>query len=155
LKGCRFFQLPEISLCFLAFFLNFFWEVIHTYFYEFKESAFSTLLYGWLHCTLGDVMITVGAFWLVSLINRNRRWFLSSNRINFVGFIMAGVGYTVFSEQMNVHLFRSWAYTGSMPTIPLTEIGLTPILQWIIIPSFTVLIVRHYHFLVRKAARKD
>lgn len=153
MKGYIIFQIPEISLCFLAFFLNFFWEVLHTYFYEFKESPFSTLLYGWLHCTLGDVIITLGAFWLVSLISRNRRWFLSPNRLYLIAFVLAGVAYTFFSERANVHIFKSWEYNELMPMIPLTEIGLTPILQWIIIPSLTVSIVRHYHFLVRKAAR--
>lgn len=43
-------RIPELSLCFLAFFLNFLWEVIHTYFYTFKDSHFDTMLYGWLHC---------------------------------------------------------------------------------------------------------
>lgn len=154
MKGYRFFQKPEINLGFLSFFLNFFWEVIHTYFYEFRESAFNHLIYGWLHCTLGDVIITVGAFWLVSLINRNRRWFLSLSRMNFVGFIMIGVVYTFFSEQANVHLYRSWAYNESMPIIPWTGVGLLPVIQWMVVPTVTILILRHYCLLVQKAEEK-
>jgi hypothetical protein len=32
-KEGRQFSIPELSLCLSAFFLHFFWEVIHTYFY--------------------------------------------------------------------------------------------------------------------------
>jgi len=107
LKGRRFFQIPEVSLCFLAFFLPFFWEVVHTYLYTLKDSVFNTMLYGWLHCTWGDVMIPLGSFWLVSLMSWNRRWFLRFKKVNFIGFIMVGVVYTFFSEWANVHIFKS------------------------------------------------
>jgi hypothetical protein len=33
LKEGRQFSIPELSLCLSAFFLHFFWEVVHTYFY--------------------------------------------------------------------------------------------------------------------------
>ena len=147
-KKFHYFQIPEVSLCFSAFFLHFFWEVLHTYFYTLKDFDFSTMLYGWLHCTGGDVMITLGTFWLVSLISWNRRWFLRLNSANFAGFIMAGVGYTFWSEWLNVHRFQSWSYNESMPIIPWVKVGLTPILQWFVIPSVVIVLVRttfHYH----------
>jgi hypothetical protein len=131
----------------LAFFLNFFWEVVHTYFYTLKDSAFDTMLSGWLHCTVGDVMITIGSFWLVSLMSLNRRWFLSLTRSNFIGFIVVGVGYTFFSEWANVQIFKSWGYDESMPIIPWTKVGLIPVLQWIVIPSVEILLIRHYFLL--------
>jgi len=143
-KECRYFQVPEVILCFLAFFLHFFWEVAHTYFYTLKDSHFNTMLYGWLHCTLGDVMVTVGSFWFVSLMSRTRRWFLGLNRVNFTGFIMAGVVYTFFSERVNVHIFQSWGYNEVMPIIPWARVGLTPILQWVVIPSVVIVLLRHH-----------
>ncbi len=141
------FEIPELSLCLLAFFLNFFWEVIHTYFYTLKDSHFDTMLFGWLHCTLGDVMITVGSFWLVSLRNWNRKWFLSLKGVNFIGFIVIGVIYTFFSEWANVQIFKYWSYNETMPLIPLTKVGLSPVLQWIVIPSVVILLMRHYFLL--------
>ena len=98
----RFSRIPEISLCVSSFFLNFFWEVLQTYFYSMKDSAFNTRLYGWIHCTLGDVLLTLMSFWLVSIMSRNRTWPLSLNRLNFVAFIVAGVAGTVLSEIVNV-----------------------------------------------------
>ena len=158
LKKFHCFEIPEVSLCFSAFFLHFFWEVVHTYFYTLKDADFSTMLYCWLYCTWVDVMITLGTFWLVSLISWNRRWFLSLNRVNFAVFIMAGVGYTFLSERLNVHIFQSWSYNESMPIIPWVKVGLTPILQWFIIPSVVILLVRtifHYHHSKEKNVNVD
>jgi hypothetical protein len=77
-------------------------------------------------------MITLGSFWFVSLMSWSRRWFLNLNRINFTGFLMIGLVYTVFSEYANVRIFRSWNYNELMPIIPLIRVGLTPVLQWIL-----------------------
>jgi hypothetical protein len=106
------------------------------------------MLSGWLHCTLGDVIIALGSFWLVSLMSWNRRWFLGLNKINFIGFIMVGLGYTFFSEWANIQIFKSWSYNESMPMIPWTEVGLSPVLQWI-------LLTRHYFLLVEKEKKED
>ncbi len=148
------FEIPELRVCLLAFFLNFFWEVVHTYFYTFKDSTFDTMLSGWLHCTWGDVIIIMGSFWFVSLTSWNRRWFLSLNKINFMGFIMVGVAYTFFSEWANIQIFKSWSYNEMMPMIPWTEVGLTPVLQWIVIPSAVILLTRHYFLLAEERAKR-
>ena len=155
LKRFQFSHIPEIGLTFLSFFLNFSWEVVHTYFYTLKDSDFNTMLYGWLHCTWGDVMITLGSFWLVSLMGWNRRWFLNLNRRNFVGFIMIGVVYTLFSELANVEVFRSWGYNELMPVIPLVRVGLTPVLQWMVIPSVTILLLRCHLLPPRETAEQE
>jgi len=154
LKKHRFSQAPELSIFFLSFFLNFFWEVVQTYFYTMRNSPFSAILYGWIHCTLGDVIITIGSFWLVSILSRNRRWFLRLNRLSFIGFIIVGVVYTLFSEWLNVHIFRSWGYNESMPIIPSIGVGLTPFLQWMIVPPAVILLVRHHLLLDKEVARK-
>jgi hypothetical protein len=147
------FKIPELCVCFLAFFLNFFWEVVHTYFYTLKDSTFDTMLSGWLHCTWGDVIITIGSFWFVSLTSWNRRWFLGLNKINFIGFIMVGVAYTFFSEWANIQIFKSWSYNESMPMIPWTEVGLSPVLQWVVIPSTVILLTRHYFLFAQERAK--
>ncbi len=155
MKVWRLFDIPEILLSFLSFFLNFFWEVVHTYFYTLKDSEFNTMLYGWLHCSLVDVMITIGCFWLVSLMRWDRRWYLASKRMSFIGFITAGVVYTGFSEWANVHIVRSWAYNESMPVIPLINVGLTPVLQWIVIPSVIILLLRAISQLAGNSTRSQ
>lgn len=152
-EGSRLSRTPEIYLCFLSFFLNFFWEVVQTYFYTMKDAPFNTMLYGWVHCTLGDVILTLASFWLVSVTNRNRRWFLDFKWFNFIGFVKIGIIATVINERVNVHLLKSWAYNNLMPIIPLLKVGLMPFLQWMIIPSAVLLLVRH-RLLVEQQATK-
>jgi hypothetical protein len=49
--------------------------------------------------------------------------------------VLLGVGYTVFSEWLNVGIRQSWSYTEAMPVLPLFGTGLTPFLQWLVVPG--------------------
>jgi len=118
-----------------------------------KDAPFHTMLYGWVHCTSGDVILTLVSFWLVSIISRSRKWFLHLNGLNFVGFIMIGLIATVISERVNIHVLESWGYDEFMPVIPWLKVGLTPFLQWIIIPSVVLLLTKHYFLFHQEAAK--
>lgn len=59
-------------------------------------------------------------------------------------FIMIGLVATVISERVNVYLFKSWSYNALMPVIPWIRAGLTPFLQWMILPPVVILLVRHH-----------
>ena len=47
-----------------------------------------------------------------------------------------GVGYTVYSEWLNTTVRKAWAYSELMPTLPMLGTGLSPLLQWLIVPIF-------------------
>jgi hypothetical protein len=49
--------------------------------------------------------------------------------------VLIGLGYTIFSEWLNVAIRGSWAYTASMPVLPVLGTGVAPILQWLLVPS--------------------
>ncbi len=49
-----------------------------------RDAPFHTMLYGWVHCTLGDVILTIVSFWLVGIISRDRGWLLNLNLLSFV-----------------------------------------------------------------------
>src|SRR3546814_18122898 len=44
------------------------------------------------------------------------------------------LSYTLFSEGLNIEIRQSWAYRDIMPVIPIVDAGLSPVLQWIIVP---------------------
>jgi hypothetical protein len=46
-----------------------------------------------------------------------------------------GVGYTIFSEWLNIVVREAWAYRDIMPVIPIIDAGLTPFLQWLVVPT--------------------
>jgi hypothetical protein len=51
-----------------------------------------------------------------------------------------GLAYTVFSEWYNVYQVGSWAYSQRMPLM--SGIGLSPLLQWLLLPIFTLMVMR-------------
>ncbi len=55
------------------------------------------------------------------------------------------VGYTVFSEWLNVRVRRSWAYAELMPVLPVVGTGLSPLLQRIVIAGLALVLARKLH----------
>lgn len=115
---------------------NLVWETAHLPLYtiwatgDVRELAFAVV-----HCTAGDVLIATssvvlalllaGAGWPVSQAARLRVATLA---------VIFGVGYTVFSEWLNIVVRRSWAYSSLMPVVPVIDTGVSPIAQWVVIP---------------------
>jgi hypothetical protein len=62
------------------------------------------------------------------------RWRAFGWRMVFTAIVL-GAAYTVFSERLNVEIWRSWSYTAAMPVLPLLGTGLTPLLQWLVVPG--------------------
>ena len=94
-----------------------------------------------IHCTAGDLMITASALALAALIARIGRWPFFGNRMMLTA-ILLGLCYTVFSEWLNTQVRQSWSYTEAMPLLPSLGTGLTPFLQWLIVPGIALGYVR-------------
>jgi len=135
-------SLPELNIAFFSFLLNFTWEVLQTPFFIDISDKINTIIWYRFHCTLGDVVISLGCFWLVALISKSRTWILNPTKAKLLLFVAFGVSYTVFSEIKNVSLYKLWDYSDLMPVIPYIDVGIVPLIQWIIIPPLLVLIVR-------------
>jgi hypothetical protein len=95
------------------------------------------ILFAVIHCTAGDLLITASALALAALIARIGRWPFFGNRMALTA-ILLGLGYTVFSEWLNTQVRQSWAYTEAMPLLPPLGTGLTPFLQWLIVPGIAL-----------------
>ena len=57
--------------------------------------------------------------------------------------VLIGIGYTGYSEWINVEVRHTWAYSDLMPRLPLLGTGVSPLLQWMVIPILALLIARH------------
>ncbi|MCI0539425.1 MAG: hypothetical protein L0Z50_29805 [Verrucomicrobiales bacterium] len=71
---------------------------------------------------------------------RTRFWFERNSLLPASLFVASGLAYTVWSEWHNTRIVQTWAYTPSMPTV--YGVGLSPIAQWLVIPSLLVLLLR-------------
>jgi hypothetical protein len=134
--------------------LNLAWEVAHVRRYTlWNEATSGYIAFSLFHCTLGDVLIG-GAALLAALV-LGREGALADWRWVRVVLLttISGVGYTVFSEWMNITLLRSWRYSGAMPTLDFggLELGLTPLAQWLFVPALALYCSRRG---ARRAARR-
>jgi hypothetical protein len=87
-----------------------------------------------VHCTGGDAVITSIALLGALLLFGNRRWPDERYIAVAAPAVLAGVAYTIFSEWHNTEVRNSWAYSNMMPTLPGLGTGLSPLLQWFVIP---------------------
>jgi hypothetical protein len=114
---------------------NLVWEMAHLPLYTlWVDGTWGEIGYAVLHCTVGDVMIA-GLCLLLSLavVGRNT-WPLKQFGAVAAATILLAMGYTVFSEWLNTEVRESWAYRDAMPRLPVLGTGLTPVLQWIVVP---------------------
>jgi len=126
---------------------NLVWESLHLPLYTIwqtgtvGENAFAVF-----HCTLGDLLIAANTLAVALLVAGNRAW--PARRFWPVATltIVFGVGYTIYSEWLNVSVRAAWAYSELMPVLSIGDvrIGLSPLLQWIVLPAVALMLTRRW-----------
>ena len=122
----------------LAFVLNLVWEIGHIGLYTlWGEAAPLVIVWSIFHCTLGDVLIALGVFAFAAIVFRRVDWPMSHRLFGGALAVVAALVFTAQSEWYNVYRSGAWGYSSSMPTI--FGIGLSPLLQWLILlPAMVV-----------------
>lgn len=120
--------LPRLTFCSLV------WEIAHAPLYTlWAEARPGTIAYGIAHCTIGDAMIGTAALCVALTLNgagKRAQW----PQPGIVALlIVSAVAYTLLSEHINLAQ-GDWAYAEAMPVVPWLGVGLTPVLQWILVP---------------------
>ena len=120
---------------------NLAWEAAHLPLYTlWRTGTASEKLFAVVHCTLGDLLIALASLTLGLVPVGHRDWPV----LRFVAVgafsIAFGLGYTVFSEWLNIVVRKSWAYSELMPVVPVFgfEVGVSPLLQWIVVPALAL-----------------
>ena len=110
------------------------WELLHLPLYTLWQTAsVGYLMFAALHCWIGDILIGAASLGL-RVVVAGRHWPSASYARVATITVLIGVAYTVFSEWLNVTVRGSWDYASAMPRIPPFGTGLSPLLQWIIVP---------------------
>ena len=94
-----------------------------------REIAFAVI-----HCTIGDLMIATLSLVLALMCFGGPAWPRQRFTQVMVSTLVTGIGYTVYSEYLNSVVRKTWAYSDLMPTLPPFGTGLSPLLQWIVVP---------------------
>jgi len=121
----------------LAFALNLAWEIAHVRLYTLWASA-DGLSVAWalFHCTLGDVVIALAMFALAVVMLGDKDWPISRPWAGCAIVVAGAMAYTAWSEWYNVYRAGTWGYTTNMPLV--FGIGLSPLLQWLVLPLVMV-----------------
>jgi hypothetical protein len=113
------------------------WETLQLPLYTiWSDGTPAEIAFAVVHCTGGDLLIA-GTTLLTALLAFGRGWPSDAIAYRKVGIaaVMLGVAYTIFSEWLNVGVRQTWAYSAWMPQVPWLGTGLSPLAQWIVIPT--------------------
>ncbi len=125
----------------LAFLLNSAWEIAQIRLYTiWADADWFRVASALLHCSLGDVLIALALFALAGMALRCADWPVSRPWIGGAMVVSGALAYTAWSEWYNVYRVGGWAYAASMPLV--FGIGLSPLLQWLILPPVLVVTYR-------------
>ena len=117
---------------------NLVWETAHLPLYTlWNTGSTGGKIFAVVHCTGGDLLIAFGSIAIALISSGDRNW--PARRFWPVAAVtlIFGIAYTTFSEWLNIVVRKSWAYSDLMPVIDAFgfHVGLSPLLQWIVIPA--------------------
>lgn len=112
------------------------WEIGHTPLYTiWLEGTCGEIAFAILHCTGGDLLIAMSTLLLALFLVGTANWPQQRRRGVLAAAIAFGIAYTIFSEWLNIVVRAAWAYRDIMPVVPILDTGLTPLVQWIVVPT--------------------
>ncbi len=132
-------RMPELTVALFSLPLHFIWEMLQVPL--FSGVAGMSHWDGVMFClsaTVGDVGIALGAFWTTALVAGSRQWLLRPSAYDLTVFILAGLVATVALEYYHTNISLRWSYSELMPLVPPLGTGLSPLLQWIVVPTLVV-----------------
>lgn len=114
------------------------WEAAHLPLYTlWRTGTAGGKLFAVVHCTFSDLLIALASLALGLVLAGHRDW--PVRRFGAVAALTVafGLGYTAFSEWLNIVVRESWAYSELMPVVPVFgfEVGVSPLLQWVVVPA--------------------
>jgi hypothetical protein len=147
-------EAPELPVALFSFLLHFVWEFVQVpTFAAMAEMAHWAATKLCIAATFGDVGFALTAFWLASLAAGRRDWVLQPSRLPLAVFVAVGVVLTVGFEYYYTQISLRWSYSAAMPLVPPFGTGLSPLLQWLIIPPLVIWLARR-HLLGARAIRE-
>lgn len=139
-------NLPEFNVFVFAFLLNYPWELMQVPLYRaMPDAAHWDAIKVCTRATLGDGVIMLFAYWGAAFLVRDRWWIARPRLAPILTLIGIGVAINVLLERLAIVSNDpnwGWRYATAMPIVPVLEIGLTPFLQWVILPLLLVCFVK-------------
>ena len=141
----KIFKRYVLIMAVISFILNEVWELL-------QMPLYSSAYYNVEHiifCTLGalaDMIMILLLYLSYAFIYKNIFWIAQENWFKIFVVMLTGAVGAVLSEKRHL-LLGSWAYDQSMPIVPFVNVGLSPVLQFFLLP---VIIYFLSHLIISK-----
>ena len=125
--------------------LNLPWEFIQVPLFEHMADAVHwDATKACLRAALGDGLMSVAAYLVAAGLVRDRSWVLDASRSALVVFLALPIVATIAIERLAISglWMEGWGYSALMPMVPLLGVGLSPLLQWSVLPLGVLWLVR-------------
>ncbi len=136
-----------LSIFAIAFFLNFVWENLHAMLYANYTFAYYFPLC--LKATFWDAGYITLVFAAIAWLKKDWNWFSKDRRFTIPLVIALGL-LTASVVELDALLKNKWAYSATMPLVPIIHVGLTPFLQLALLSIATYAIVTTYEIRNKK-----
>ena len=130
-----------ITVSLLAFILNFIWEFT-------QGPLYKGFKYDWQHisfcmlASIADMLMVLILLFSFGLIYKNLYWINSMDLKKVLLLVFVGFSGAILAEVF--HTIRGdWSYTDAMPLLPVVEVGMSPVLQFMILPWLIFLLGKH------------
>lgn len=128
-------------------FLHTAWEMWQIPFFKgMSEARHGDAVLACTQAAFGDALIALFAFVFSALTFRKMDWFLMPSKKPLFVYLSVGLIVTIIFEFLATEIWNRWAYNSRMPTLPFIGTGLTPLLQWIVIPLVSLVTVKWMYF---------
>ena len=127
-----------LTITILAFLLNFSWELIQMPLYNIASFTINHMTF----CALGsvaDAIMVLLIYFGLAVIFKNPLWIHPVQRQRVIIVILIGGIGAALSEMRHLSL-GNWAYSDLMPLIPIISVGISPVLQFMVLPILTYIL---------------
>lgn len=127
-----------LIICGLAFLLNLTWEIAQGplysgYEYDLNHISFCAL------ASVADMLMVLLLYFAFSMFYKDPYWLGRMAISNVIGLILIGGTGAILGELRHLSA-GSWSYSNVMPVLPFIEVGLSPVLQFMILPTLIFIV---------------
>jgi hypothetical protein len=121
-----------VAMSSIGFAVNFTWETLHAPLYQghhYTISSFSILALA----SVADAIMIILLYFIFSLILKDPYWVRTLSMLRILCLVLVGGTGAAVSEVLHINA-GDWTYAATMPIIPVANVGISPVLQFMIVP---------------------
>ncbi len=121
------------TILIMAFLFNFVWEVIQMPLYRDAPFSVAHIAFCGL-ASIADALMVLLIYLSFALVMKNPFWGQNLT-LSMILMVMVVGGLGAVAAEMRHLSSGTWAYDSSMPIIPVVNVGLSPVLQFMLLPA--------------------